>query len=545
MKITPENKTLATVLQIGSPNIYSIPIYQRNYSWKEDQIETLFNDIKEEDLGYYVGNLLITAEDKSMNIIDGQQRITTLLLFLLAIFEKVSSLIKDNVDNDVESLYEIKTDIKRQISIPEKNGILRLKLLDKDDEILNNLTHSIFEGVEPSRWGKYSFYKRYKFITGKLFSDIETRKDISDFYNKLINIELLQISVHDLSDAYQVFASLNSKGLPLTPLDLLKNVFLGNRGDINKWDKLRDLFSPNEELNDSKMTQFVLNNYDAFENMKTTSSMTKGQLVKLYSNVFKSEEYIDTLIENAKIFKTIANSEYTKYDYTLSGLSQLDSTTSYPLLMYILKEKEKLELNDIQMQEIISNLINFYVRRNVALVPKSSNVRQKLFELKNNIFTKKLKSDNIVKSIQQCLLELSPNDELMRTSLEDGIYDKNKKTSRFILVNLERNDTNYFHKGNPDTLDKFNEDTNKRIWEIEHILPQTLNNEWRNEISPNDISKAEAIKNDVVHLLGNLTLTPYNSGLGNSSFKSKLEYRDKKTLVGLNLNIFRQIASLI
>lgn len=88
MKITPENKTLATVLQIGSPNIYSIPIYQRNYSWKEDQIETLFNDIKEEDLGYYVGNLLITAEDKSMNIIDGQQRITTLLLFLLAIFEK-------------------------------------------------------------------------------------------------------------------------------------------------------------------------------------------------------------------------------------------------------------------------------------------------------------------------------------------------------------------------------------------------------------------------------------------------------------------------
>ena len=541
MKITPENKTLATVFQIGSHNIYSIPIYQRNYSWKEDQIEMLFNDIKEEDVGYYVGNLLVTTENNSISIIDGQQRLATLSLFLLAIFEKVDELIKENTISNPDDLYEIKTDIKRQLSVREKENMLRLKLLDKDEEIWNNLTYSILNNEEPGKWGKYAFYKRYKFIKDKLVSDLGTEKEISNYYHKLINIDLLQISVNDLNDAYQVFASLNSKGMPLTPLDLLKNVFLSNHGDIKKWEELRNLFSPNEELDASKMTQFVLNNYDAFENMSTTSSITKGKLVKSYTNVFKNKDYINNLIENATIFQQISNIEHTKYDYSLSGLSHLDSTTCYPFLMYILKERKKLELNDTNIEQIIHNLINFYVRRNVALVPKSSNVRQKLFELKNKIYKENLKGRNIVDIVKQYLLELSPEDNLIKASLEDGIYDKNKKTTRFILINLERENTNYFHKGNPDTLDKFDEDTNRRIWEIEHILPQTLTNDWKKILSPDDISQAETIQKDLVHLLGNLTLTPYNSGLGNRSFENKVNYMDNTNLVGLNLRMIKSV----
>ena len=131
----------------------------------------------------------------------------------------------------------------------------------------------------------------------KLFQDF-THKDISDFYNKLNNVVLLQISVSDLSDAYQVFASLNSQGMPLTPLDLLKNVFLSNQGDIKKWDELRAIFSYNEDINSGKMTQFVLNNYDAFENMTTSSSITKGKLVKLYTKVFKSKYLAKINLEN-------------------------------------------------------------------------------------------------------------------------------------------------------------------------------------------------------------------------------------------------------
>lgn len=535
MKITPENKTLATVFQIGSDNIYSIPIYQRNYSWKEDQIETLFNDIKEEDQGYYVGNLLVNTENNGINVIDGQQRLTTLALFLLAIFEKLSVLDNENKLNPDRKSLEVIMDIKRQLSIPEKGGTPRLKLLDKDQEIWSDLVYSILDNKDPGRWGKYSFYKRYKFIQEKLLTDLESEKEIREYYKKLINIDLLQISVNDLSDAYQVFTSLNSKGLPLTPLDLLKNVFLSNQGDVRSWQELKNIFSPNEEVDDGKMTQFVLNNYDAFENMTTTSSITKGNLVKAYTKIFKSKDYIETLIENAKIFQMISSPDHARYDYSLSGLSQLDSTTAYPLLLFIYKEQDLLKLSEKNINTIIRNLINFYVRRNIALIPKASNARQKLFEIKNYIHKENLKGDDIVDLITNSLNELAPDDNFIRSSLEDGIYDKNKKTTRFILINLERENGTYFHKGNRDTLDKFDEDSNKRIWEIEHILPQSLTNDWKKMLSPDDMSQADSIRDEVVHLVGNLTLTPYNPGLGNQSFNNKLNYKDGINLVGLNL----------
>ena len=91
MKITPETKTLAAIFQTNSSVHYVIPVYQRNYSWKDEQIETLFDDIKNEDIGYYVGNLLINTDASSNNIIDGQQRLTTLSLMLLAIHENLTS----------------------------------------------------------------------------------------------------------------------------------------------------------------------------------------------------------------------------------------------------------------------------------------------------------------------------------------------------------------------------------------------------------------------------------------------------------------------
>ncbi|MCV5952785.1 DUF262 domain-containing protein [Lactococcus petauri] len=538
MKITPETKTLATIFQTSSENIYTIPVYQRNYSWKEEQIETLFNDIKFEETGYYVGNLLINSEDGNNNVIDGQQRLTTLSLFLLAAYEKFVDFRKeeDLSESLKEDIYEATTDIKRQV-IFSRTGNVRLTLLDKDQEIWTDLAKSVLNKKEPGRWGKYAFSKRYGFIKDKLFSDFTDVSELLGYYHKLNNVELLQISVPDLSDAYQVFASLNSKGLPLTPLDLLKNIFLSKNGDINKWNELRDLFSIDDELDDRKMTQFILNNYDAFHNMKTASSITKGRLVKEYTEIFKEKNYIDTLIENANVFKEIANSDFKQFDYSLSGLAQLDSTTAYPFLMYVLKNKESLEIEEY-WNRIISSLINFYVRRNVALVPKASNVRQRLFELKNRIFEESLIGKDLFAAVQGALREMTPSNSQMQIALEDGLYDKNTKTARFILINLERSFPNkIFTKGTPDSLDQFDKNSNKLIWQIEHILPQKLTDDWKKMISSEDMSQAENIQNEVVHLLGNLTLTPYNPGLGNRSFIEKVKYEDNGNKVGLELGL--------
>lgn len=538
MKITPETKSLATIFQTSSDSTYNIPVYQRIFSWKEEQIEILFNDIKNEDTGYYVGNLLINSEDGKNNVIDGQQRLTTLSLFLLSTFEKLTEFKKDtSLTEDLkEKIYEATTDIKRQI-IYSNTGDVRLTLLEKDQEIWKDLAISVLNRKEPGKWGKYAFSKRYNYIKEKLMSDFVNVQELLDYYHKLNNVELLQISVPDITDAYQVFASLNSKGLPLTPLDILKNTYLSKNGNIEKWNELRNLFSIDDELDNGKMTQFVLNNYDAFQNMTTSSSITKGKLIKLYTEIFKDNTYINTLIDNAKIFKIITNSDYKQFDYSLSGLAQLDSTTAYLFLMYILKKKKQLQIDEY-WDEIIKLLINFYVRRNIALVPKASNVRQELFELKNRIYSEKLIGKSVFDNVKNKLKQLAPNDKQMRVALEDGLYDNNRKTARFVLINLERSVTNkLFTKGTPDSLDKFNQDSNKLIWEIEHIMPQTLSDDWEKMISPEDMSQAENIQNEVVHLLGNLTLTPYNPGLGNNSFDDKINYKDGDNLVGLSLPI--------
>lgn len=335
MKITPETKSLATIFQIGSDNRYTVPVYQRNYSWRDEQIETLFDDIRNEDQGYYVGNLLINSQDGFNNIIDGQQRLTTLSLMLLASYEKLQEFrngIVDNNDPRLDDIVTIQSDIKRQLLI---GNDVRLTLLDKDQAVWENIV-KVLNKQALGGWGRYFLFKRYKYIKVDLFAGLDDLDEFLAFYKKLTNVELLQISVPDLSDAYQVFASLNSKGMPLTPLDLMKNVYLSKNGRSDKWQNLQDLFASDEDIDTAKLTSFVLNNFDAFE-AGTSSSLTKGKIVKAYEKIFRDRghSYIDLLIERAGVYMKIAN-DNRKYDWSLSGLAMLDATTSYPLLLNIL-----------------------------------------------------------------------------------------------------------------------------------------------------------------------------------------------------------------
>ncbi|WP_415426411.1 DUF262 domain-containing protein [Staphylococcus borealis] len=536
MKITPKTQTLHQLLQPDSDVDYSVPVYQRNYSWKEEQIDILFNDIKVEEKGYYVGNLLINNTDDENNIIDGQQRLTTLSLFLLALHERLKDFKQVEKSDDVEEEYFYAKSTLKKFLLNDNEP--RLHLLDNDKKVWENLVKVLNNG-QPGGWKRYTLFKRYEFIKKELTGKLSDLDETLAFYNKIINIELLQISVPDLSDAYQVFASLNSKGLPLTPLDLLKNIFISRGGEVEKWSELKSLFEKEDEVNETKLRQFILNNYDGLENYSTSQSLTKGRIVKEYEKIFKNQgaQYIDKLIYRAQIYNEISNND-TEYSFNLSGLAKLDATTSYPLLLNLCTNKESYELNDNHLEKIINILIKLFVRRNIALVPKASNLRNDLLNLKNHIYKYQLKGEEIVDYIENHINKLKPNDDLIKQSLKDGIYDKNKKTTRFILISLERKLGKYFNKARKDTLDEFT-NNGSLIWSIEHILPQGPNllDDWKDMISPDDREKANEVQDEYVHLLGNLTLTPYNSELGNRTFKEKIDYKDKDTEVGLKLEL--------
>lgn len=557
MQISSQTETVSQLFDLDDKVFFKVPPYQRNYSWKEEQIETLFNDIKDEDSGYYVGNFIVTADpsDRSENVIDGQQRLTTITLFLLAIRSKFNDFEKKVQDNELVKKigkWDVLID-KLLISNSDADDDdiefkkPRLVLLDKDNEIIEALVNDIvLSKPSDNKYGTYTLYKRFKYIKEKLLNEFEL-EDLQKLFSKNISkLNLLKITVPDLNDAYQVFISLNSKGVPLTPLDLMKGKYLSVNGSPKKWDELNEVFSEDSN-NESKMMRFVLNNYDAFEN-KSSSSLTKGKMVESYNEIFDREkaDYIDKLIQRAKIYNKIDGAEVSDnvdtVEKKLSNLARLDATTSYPLLLNLLTKQDEYDLQG-KLGEIIDILITMFVRRNLVLTPKASNLRSLFNGIRKYITQNDLRGDELLHYLENEINKEMPKDEAFLRSLHEGMYDKNDKTTRFILISLEREfgpkreGGSYFHKGLPDTLDKYGD--NKPIWTIEHIIPQGKNlPKYWSDILKREGKDYSEVQEENVHKIGNLTLTPYNSGLGQAEFRDKVDYYVDMTPVGLDIRLF-------
>ena len=175
---------------------------------------------------------------------------------------------------------------------------------------------------------------------------------------------------------------------------------------------------------------------------------------------------------------------------------------------------------------------------------------QPLLNLIHMIKDKNLTGHDVSACILTELKEMSePDDRFANAICNDGIYDKNAKTTRFVLIDLERNlpGNNLINKGNPDTFDEYIKKNQPR-WTIEHILPEgSLPDYWKDAISPDDREQAESIQRKYVHLIGNLTLSPYNANLKQLPFvdeehpsreednytKSKRDFKEHGTYVGL------------
>lgn len=336
-------------------------------------------------------------------------------------------------------------------------------------------------------------------------------------------------------------------------IDLIKVEYLSAVGasDENlitvyeeKWIELLDIFSETEkDSNHSKVIQFLQNYYDTFIN-STASSITKKEALKEYKKVFtrKGSDFIDELIKHARIFVDIINSENIINDKAdanviddiniltiLSELHRMETSSIYPYLMFFLDLYVK---KCIGLEDLIYNLTKikaFYIKRNIMQKPKASNIRSRVLETIRSF--KNINSiDTITSTVSSLLRDISVSDEQFKLALEEPLYSKsNSKTLRIILIDLARQYNNgYFSKSRPDTLDLYTSKQTPRSmykWTIEHILPDgRLNSDWIQSLSKGDKQVAEEIQEKYKNKLGNLTLTPYNSEMSNSSFIVKRDY---------------------
>ena len=538
-KDTPIHELFSPELTIK----FVIPKYQREYTWKKENWDDLFNDIMGEndsEEGPFLGSIICvnkTTEvlNSELEIIDGLQRLTTLSLFYAAVHTRL--LIEEKEDDDFRSeLINLKYRLVQKKKPKETKLELSYQNNNFEDykEILEESGILEVKEGRPKNLRNRRLYKAYSFFLVKLepYSFTEVRR----LLDKINSSHIIKIEVNTSSDAFNLFESINNRGVPLSAIDLIKNSLLSHL-EKNKSKTMDDAFEEWKIITDNLtedpkiQERFLRHYYNAFkhnDNIKVKikeGKATKSNLIYIYEQLIKKDaiQLLNDLKNKSQTISRCINPEDTDEFYKeFTDLLRISGTPSYIFLLYLLTDfKHNKEL----LKETISFLSKYFVRRNLTDYPATRNL--------DNIFVgliedcEKNKKNLNYEIIKTFLTnpERYANDDIFREKLESNIYEINSEVTRYILCKIEEES---FTKESD--IDLWKREKDKYIFTIEHILPEgeRLPKEWINMIAKGDKDEAKKLQEQFVHKLGNLTLTAYNSNLSNLSFEKKRDRKDKK-----------------
>lgn len=512
---------------------YVIPVYQRKYDWKIENCRQLYNDLKkvvsEDRKSHFFGSIVSSVIPDGANIlyqiIDGQQRLTTVTLLLLAI----SNLVKTGKVQSTEQKLDEQI-MQRFIIAPWAPADDRIKLrpVKGDREALAKL----FGPVEDYDKGS-NLTINYNFFCDMILKEEVT---VDELFSAIGKLEIISITLGSDDNPQLIFESLNSTGLALTEGDKIRNyVLMGqtpedqDRFFNNYWTKIekctardvsgfvRDYLSIKQQI-----TPNINGVYQAF---KQYADEAKLPMENLLQDLLKYARYFEMLLTcNADALKRSQDDSaykkeepvYRELNYCLYRMNRLEIVVTRPFFMEVLRLKQdnKLTINEVLKIFEITEIYLF--RRNICEVP--TNALNKIFlNLNKEILRYDNTADNYVSKFIYALLSKKesgrfPDDEEFGTALaEKQVYLMRGKYKAYMFERFE----NY---GTVEVKDVYKHLENNE-YSIEHIMPQTLTPSWIEELGPDYAEIHETWK----HRLANLTLTGYNSSLSNSPF---LEKRD-------------------
>lgn len=554
---------ISQIFDINSNHIFEIPKYQREYTWSQGQWEDLFDDIIYNENGYFLGTIIAinqTLDPLELNrleIVDGQQRLTTLSLFLAALY-KIFSSYKEEIDE--EQLVEL-LNLKNQVIIKKSPNstrvVLQIQNSNFDDYKAKFSEISLIkEKIKaPKNAGNrriYRAFKYYEYRIDKYIAEKENKIDaILEILSKINSAVLVEIMVSTHSDAYTLFKSLNMRGTPLTAIDLIKNTLLAKSSisktttidsSFQKWSELLEYIGDDYTLQE----RFFRHYYNAFkeeinESFKTITNKyplgtlaTRSNILKIYEQLIEKDpvKFLDNILEAGKIYSYILNNnseDEKSYQNELHSLDRIQGSPSYLLLLFLIKNQVGLTYTDELLKQTVQLLVKFFVRRNLTDMPSTRDLTKCFMDIVSNIKDKKGK--DVLYYIQTKLIEVSATEAEFIDKLNGPVYDLNIGTTRFILCYIaEQFMTKEIY------TDLWKLDNNRKyIWTIEHIFPQGDNipKDWVDMIADGNQELAKEYKAQYVHTLGNLTITGYNSTLGTKSFIEKRDRVDRNgKLVG-------------
>ncbi|WP_000338637.1 DUF262 and DUF1524 domain-containing protein [Helicobacter pylori] len=509
--------TLLGFFEENQNNQFVIPIYQRVYSWEKEQCEQLWDDIikiggNDKMNGYFIGSILYVLDGNTHSspllIIDGQQRLTTITLLLIAL---------RNHSNDEYKRKKIESYLINSNKDGDKKFRLILSESDKDT-LLSLIDKNKRKPSEPSVKIMENFKLFEKWIS-------ENTDKLETIFKGLEKFMIVWIALEKGKDDPQlIFESMNSKGIELTQTDLIRNYIIMETETEEKqkdfyngyWRAMEEDFKQNETLFNRFVRHYLTIKTGKIPNIKKVYEAFKDYQQE---RGIETEVLLQDLQKYCGYFCQIAFKKEADKDLNkaLSFLVDLERDVVYPYILEIYSDYSDGVLSKRDFIPIIALTESYICRRTVCGL--DTNSLNKIFPS----FTKKIDKNQYLESIKAHFLSLEkttgkfPKDSEFKDSLITIDFYHFKK-NKYFLERLENFDT------------KEPVDTQK--CSTEHIMPQTLTPEWQKDLGEN----FEAIHEKYLHTIGNLTLTGYNSEYSNNSFREKRDIEKGFKQSSLKLN---------
>lgn len=553
------NYPVSTLLDIESGVVYAIPRYQREYTWSRVQWDALLDDLLDNELHYFLGSIICINQSQDalavqeLELVDGQQRMTTVSILLAAIYDVFSKQPNLVMDQQME-LYNLRHKLILKKMPNQPRLIPQVQNNNQQDyfSVLGQI--GVLQDIETvANAGNRRVFKAFRHFLSRINLYLEHSDDpitkLQGLLEKVNTATLVKIEVASTSDAYTLFESLNNRGVPLTAIDLIKNKLLAvleaqDKGSIdkqyNRWKKVIDALGDDYAVQERFFRQY----YNAFKpSLKQIVSVpvaTKSNLIKIYEKLIArdAEAFLQTMIRMSEHYAQIVSyravPDQSKLSSLLLSLDRIQGTPAYLLLMVLFECKTDLKLQEVHLEQTVEFLISYFVRRNATDLPPTRDLTRIFMDVVESMMV--LEGDEVVRHIQTRLKTESASDEQFEKSLKGPIYEDNKAVCRFVLCALEESRMTRETQVNLWALKG-----KQYVWTIEHIFPQGDNipTSWVKMIANGDAELAEEYRQSYVHCLGNLTISGYNSTLGNKSFEDKKNRMDSQgRKVGYNNGLY-------
>ncbi len=505
--------------------LFRIPVYQRNYDWSESNCNRLLDDIQiimETSDKHFLGTIVFMAAKSggfSMQeyiIIDGQQRLTTLMLILKAL-----SVVSENTGDDC--YHEIEEQYLHNKYCDEEFKIKLKPIKSDNNQFLLLLTGRVDEMDEETH-----IYRNFMLCKERFERWIGKGIQPAQILDALTKLEIVEIVLTKGEDDPQViFESINSTGLELSNADLIRNFLLMNADEQERLYEEYWLY-----IEKTLRDRMDYSNLDAFFMQyiiyKTSKPVNSRQLYNSFVKLFKESRYSqEDILKELRYFAEIfgafvyGNNCYSnRINLLLSRLRVLNQTTCYPFLFHVFDDYHHDVISEKTVEDVLQLILSYLLRRLVCGIP-SNTLRGFFIYFYNRIFKVVANKKRYYEAINKFLFTISSKDSIpsaseFERSLQTANIYGNNALCRFLLLDIENGDNKEILQADSLT--------------IEHIMPQTLSADWKH-ISPQEHEL-------FLHTLGNLSVTGYNSELSNKSFREKTEIiRENSKAVILNSDI--------